>query len=119
MQRVRNARDEPTGAAQDAGSELVDGVQLVRVRSHAIVENHAAGRERRTSAVLGRFQQPRGPRAAASQRVRGVPAGRLRTRRFRHRVQETDDRVETDHVLQERRALITEGTTRPNRARAA
>lgn len=27
-QRVRNARDEPAGAAQNIGAELVDGVQL-------------------------------------------------------------------------------------------
>lgn len=108
-QRVRNARDEPTGAAQNVGAELVDGVQFEF--GCPFVGENDAGRERRTGAgddgPLRRWRH----RTKSDQRVRGVPVGRHRTGRFRNRVQKTHDRVEAQHVLSERavKAGIHEG----------
>lgn len=104
-QHVRNARDEPTGAAQNAGAELVDGVQLEFGRAR--VGENDAGRERGTGVGVGplRRRRRRRSRTKSNQRVRGVPVGRHRTRRFRDRVQKTHGRVEAQHVLQERAVM--------------
>lgn len=106
-QRVRNARDEQTGAPQNAGAQLVHGVQLeLGGRPVAVVDEDGAGIQCGTS--VGDGPAERRQRTPSSQRVRGLPAGRRRTGRFGDRVQKTHDRVETQHVLQERAVLNVE-----------
>lgn len=95
-QRVRDARDEPTGTSQDVSAQLVHGVQLVYGRAFVFGENDVARRERWTG--VRDWSRRRSP--LPGQRVRGVPIGRHRSRKFRHCVQEANDRVEVHHVLQ-------------------
>lgn len=102
-QRVRNARDEPAGAAQNVGAQLVDGVQLeCGGRPVSVVDEGRRARRQRRTGVRDGTGKRRRRWIPSGQGMFRVPVGRHRTGRFRHGVQKAHDRVEAQYVLQER-----------------